>query len=658
MLFIITQILLFFVAVVFCFYFPGRFVLWFVKRPLAMLEDLFLSTVVGILFFTLLAYILSWLKLQIVLLPVLLLITFFTYKSKQRPFPAFDRKDRRAIVLVTIVSLIFSFTMILSGKFNDSISLVSIHNLDSMWHLALINELIANFPPDIPTFAGVPLRGYHFFFNFLIAMVSKILFLSPMMLFFQFFPLLLSFLWSTGVYVLMLSWSKDRSASLWAVFLTMFGGSFSFILLLQGHLGLSLDDAFGMTQPASSLVNPPFTISIIIVIASLFAMHKYITTREYGWLLPITLCVGLASMFKVYAGILLVGAFLLLVILEITKRRFFILLALLSTVLLFFSTYWVFTGKSGHLIFAPLWPTHKILADNITWYGYAEKQYTYARQGVIRKLIEIEAYGLFVFIIGSLGTRVVGIIMLIISFLRTRSWPSQFSFIIFAMTCASLLIPLFFIQSIKVFDIIQLTWYFLFFCSLFAAFGLVYIFRVRYPMVVKITLFILIVITTLPSAFEKYTVYLSSQNRVTISPQYLASLNYLNKKNSYNSTVLVLPPKDTLPNKKSLTKWYYSTSPQFVALANMKTFLLHDYYGFPGVDTDPRIAFLQEILVYTKKSPRANADKSKNIIKNGFKQYGISYIYSSYPLYAIESRQLARRVFQNEVGTIYKVYED
>lgn len=32
--------------------------------------------------------------------------------------------------------------------------------------MALINELKANFPPDNPGFAGVPLKGYHFFYNF------------------------------------------------------------------------------------------------------------------------------------------------------------------------------------------------------------------------------------------------------------------------------------------------------------------------------------------------------------------------------------------------------------------------------------------------------------------------------------------------------------
>src|SRR3989344_8155798 len=260
------EIILFLTAVTICFYLPGKFLFTKLKLSLDSPGNLFFPFVLGIMLFTLISYVFSWLKLEFVILPIFLIISFVTIKNKNWLPGRIDKLHRWPLIIVVVLSIIFSLSMLTTGVYGDSI----LYRRDDLWHLALINELKNNFPPDHPGFAGIVLKGYHFFYNFLLAKISNIFSISSLSLYFHHFPILIAFLWGVGVYSLMYKWSKKISVGLWAVFLSMFGGSFAFILRLRGHEGLSLDSAFGIQQSATSLINPPFALSIVIIIATLF----------------------------------------------------------------------------------------------------------------------------------------------------------------------------------------------------------------------------------------------------------------------------------------------------------------------------------------------------------------------------------------------------
>src|SRR5581483_6602557 len=390
----------------------------------------------------------------------------------KRSFPLnFRPKNIFPLIPIFIMSIIFSSTMLTSGQFVESIKFVGINQSDSFWHLSLINELKNHFPPDNPGFSGVALKGYHFFFNLLLAQISNSFNISPMSLYFHFFPLLFSLLWGSGVYVFVRRWTGNNNISILAVFLTLFGGSFSFILRLFGHPG-SLDDAFGITQPASSLVNPPFSISVIILIAFLFSLLQYFKSNNRGWLLPLVILAGSASMFKVYVGILIFSGLGTVMLLELLKKRFSFILVFFGALIIFLGTYGIFKDPTSRIFFDPLWSPNRVMEANLSWYGFAEKYDTYTKQGVIKGLLEIEFFALVVFIIGSLGTRIFGLIYFIPLFIKRKIKVTSFGIVLWVMTLVSILVPLFFIQSGKVFEMIQMTWYFLFLTSIIASLGL------------------------------------------------------------------------------------------------------------------------------------------------------------------------------------------
>ena len=652
----LLEIVIFIISVLVCFYLPGKFLLNRLKLVLVSPEDLFLPFVLGIMIFTLISYILSWLKLEILILPLFLIIDFFAIKSRKCLPSAVDKIHKGPLFVVAILAVVFSLSMLTSGIYGDTIK----YGRDDLWHLALINELKNNFPPNNPGFAGVSLKGYHFFYNFLLAKISNIFFISPLSLYFHYFPLFISILWGLGVYSFMYKWSKKISVALWAVFLTQFGGSFAFILRLRVHENLSLDSAFGIQQPATALINPPFAISIIIVISALFTIYQYIESKKKAWFIPLSLFIGLATMFKVYAGIILVGGFILFSIIEIIrKRNYSILISLFAVGILFAVTYGIFRDPSSTLIFAPLWAPHSVLTDNMSWYGYAEKMYTYTKLSVIKGIIETELYALYVFLFGNLGTRLIGLLLLSALILEKHKAPSFFAFTILIMTLISILIPLFFIQSGKVFEIIQMGWYFLFFISLFTAFGFHVLFNLVGSKLIKTVLFAIIIVLTLPSAYEPYKGYFDSIGSYgsSLSSDYFKAMQFLKLQGNYNDTVIEIPDKDTKATVKDIMRWYGSSSPAIVAFGNKRGYLNNEYIDFAGVDIAPRIDFIRKVILFNSIFPNDSSEyrRFQEEVRQGFKKNKISYIYSPYPLVFVTNTTYIHKVYENQSAVIYKI---
>lgn len=651
----IFEVILFVFSFLVCFYIPGAFFVSKLKYKVTFLEGIFLSSTLGLLIFTLVAYVLSWSRLTILLLPIFLALDFFAIKSKSLLPGKFKKKYIPPLVFIIIFAILFSIPLILNGVYGDTIR----YGRDEVWHLALINELKVNFPPDNPAFAGVPLKGYHFFFNFLLAKVSSVFYISPLSLYFHFFPLMLAVLWGLGVYTLMVSWTKKNAAGSWAVFLTMFGGSFGFIIKLQGHPKFDINSGMGIMQPVTSLVNPPFAISIVILLSVLFSLNQYLITRKKVWLFPIVLGVGLVSMFKVYAGIILIGGLMVLAFFEVIRRRFEMLITLGLSGVLFLVTYWVFRDPTSRLIFYPFWAPHNVLIDQFPWYGYTEKQYTYSKLSVIRGLVEIEAYAFAVFIFGNLGTRFVGILASAFYLLKKRKLPSLFALTLFVMTLVSFLIPLLFIQSGKVFEIIQMAWYFLFFSSLFASIGFAYLFSFKEKKIIKIVLIGVIIMATLPSAYSSFAGIFASTplNGESLSSPYHKSMKFLQKQGDYNQMVLEMTSLDYGKKYVDIERWYGNSSPAIGAFSNKRSFLNNEYIEFYGADIRPRILFLQKLLIFSvlpKSSSKYESMKEEiegELIKNK-----IIYIYSPYPLNSFKAIPYIRQIYQDGGIRIYEVF--
>ncbi len=645
------ELLVFLLFIIICLYLPGKFYINRLKLKLKSPDDIFYSIAFGLVGFLSLAYLFSWMKLEILLLPVFLIIDYFSITKGVWMINKLDKKQQIPFLAVLFLSLVFSVSMLTTGKFGENI----IYRHDDLWHLALINELKAHFPPQNPGAAGTVLKNYHFFYDFVIAKVSDIFFISPISLHFHLFPVLISLLWGFGVYCVTLRWRKSQAVSLWAVFLTMFGGSFSYILVFQGH-SLSLDNGLGIAQAALSLYNPSFALSIIFLLFALFSLREFLVIREKKWLVPLSVALGFMAMVKVYAAIIFLCGFFALTILELLRKRYILLIVWLPVAALFFATYWLFAGNAGHLIYYPLWGPRRLL-QSFAWYGYDEKIYTYAKQNVIKGILETESYGLTLFIFGNLGTRLIGLAVSLAVFLKRWVLPSLFSATILFMTAISFFVPLLFIQSGRVFEIIQMMWYFLFFSSLFAATGLAFLFTLKYPKSIKIILFFIIILATLPSAYENFKGYYQAFAAVqNINSPYFQTMHFLSGVGTYNSTVLEIPPQNIQPTDKSITDWYEKATPALSAFANKRSFFTNQFQDLPKNILQSRIQIVKNILTFINTPATSSAyAKVKAAFINEVSKNNIHLIYSSYEVQKFKSIGNMKIIYQNGSHTVYKI---
>ncbi len=644
---LIYNAIIFITAVFLCFYIPGRIAGSFLSLELDPLEESIFSISFGLILFTFIAYTFDTFHIFPVIYIFLFLGLFLIWKRKLFLQIKMQKEDKIALSIIFILAILFSYPMFLSGYYLNGIHLIGSNYFDASLHLSFINELQVQFPPQNPGFSGTQLHDYHFFSDYVLAKIIQIFHIDKIIAYFQLFPFLIALLWGTGTYLFMKRWINNRTAAVWSVFLTQFGGSFVFFIYFFGYSGLDLNSGFGMLQPGSSLVNPPYAVSIVLIIFGLFSLLMYLQTNKKGWAFPIILFFGLAAEFKVYAGIILFAGFFVLMILKVIKHQFHFVLIFLGMVIIFAMTYLKVVGKSGFLIFFPYWAPISVARANLKFLSYDNQMSTYEGFHMWHRIIWLQLKIFVIYLFGNIGSRIIGIVLLYFYPEKKKFFFTEFTLTVLCMLGISFFLPLFFIQSIKPFEITQMFNYFLFFVSLFSAIGLGAFFTKPFPLVMKCTVFIIVLLLLLPSDYEVYYNYLPTSFSSISAKEYQA-MKYLEQQESYSSTVLVLPEKQIFsPNYA----WIHSTNLFVPAFANKRGYLNDQNLTFPN-DISERGAFVESLAAIEDPSKGTKVSK-KEIIDSLHKNH-IRFIYSLYKLPVVEDIQI-KQIYVSKEAYIYKV---
>src|SRR3990167_2839260 len=192
----------------------------------------------------------------------------------KRQFQTLYQK-RHLTLLVLMGTIIWSSTMVKSGLIYDyGMGFWGPNGHDGIWHIALIKSLVRG-SWEMPVFAGEALRNYHVGYDLLLALISRMTRLNPILLYFQILPPLLALLIGILTYKFVLNWKDSKPQALWATFFVYFGGSFGWIvnLLRTGKLGG--ESMFWAQQGISTLINPPFALSLVIMLLGLICLSRY-----------------------------------------------------------------------------------------------------------------------------------------------------------------------------------------------------------------------------------------------------------------------------------------------------------------------------------------------------------------------------------------------
>ncbi len=654
----LIQILLAILFLIACFISLGTPFIWLIKKydnGLDDLEKITISATLGIVLFTLFAYISAWLHVRFLMYSLPLLGIWNIYKSKSF-FLNFKLGiiAKKFFLLVIIVGIIGQVAVNApSGlPYKDGIDFWSSHGHDGIWHLALMSEMHKNiFPFQNPELAGNRLQNYHFFVDLLMSEFSRLFMFSNLDIYFRFMPIVFSLLLGLSSFILVRGWSKKEIAGIWAMIFTYFAGSFGWIVYVPTHRSLGGESIFWVSQTQSVLGNPPHAAAFIIVSVFLFSLFKYLNLRKPFYFFLCVILGGSVIEFKVYAGVLILGGLLVIGISElIFKKLFQALFLFFATLLLSLIIYLPNSANSqDFLMWQPWWfiRTTVVATDRLNWLDLELRRQTYIAEHNYKRVIQLEATAFLIFLFGNLGMRFIGF-WTIFKQLKMNIFKDSFNLFFLSITTASFLIPVFFLQRGVAWNAIQFNQYFLllfgFIAGITMAEALSNLRSINLKVIIGLLVFLLMIPTQLGLLWQFY----SNHSLSKVSYQELQALSFL--KSQPEGVVLTMPfnrYERDIYKDPPVPIYSWSDTGYIPAFSSQRTLISdEEQVNIMGYKVD---RLLQE---------RKEAFESKDYQKiNDFiKKYNVGYIYLSWNQKIATDSSLinADLVFKNDNAKVYK----
>lgn len=466
----ITKYLLFLLIVILI---PGFLTAKMINRSLSFV--LFISFASGIVLFTLVSYIFSYINFYWGVYFYIFISSVLFFSKYKDNFSILKVKsfDFIAMIIIFFGAIFQSLPLIRSGWVYDfGVGFWGPLGHDGIWHQALIGQLISKVPPDNPIYSGSTLVNYHYFYDLFLAATYRVAQINILDLMYRFTPILFSILLGLGTYLLAQILFKSKKTSYICLYLVYFAGSFGWIVeyLREKHIGG--ESAFWMNQPVSFNLNPPFAISLVLVIAVLLLLRSYLQKNSYTNALLIILIAGTLIEFKVYAGLLVLLSLGFTSLVQLlVSRNLSLFKTLIGSGLLTLAVFLPQNSKSSELlVFSPFWFVHSMVefSDRVGWQRLSQARAAYFERGEWLKYFLAEALAFAIFVLGNLGTRFIGLLS-IITFVKRKMYQDYFYLFLFSITFLSLVIPTLFIQKGNPWNTIQFGYYFLYFLAILAA---------------------------------------------------------------------------------------------------------------------------------------------------------------------------------------------
>jgi len=481
------------------------------------------------------------------------------------------------LFLIILGSLSWSIPMVKSGLvYPFGMGFWGANAHDGLWHVALINQL-AKFSLKNPVFSGAQLTNYHFGFDLLAALIHRLSGIPVINLYFQFFPPLLAAIIGILVFRLVKKLFGSRSA-FWATFFVYFGGSFGWLVSLIRDKSLDGESLFWANQAVSSLINPPYALSILILLLGLNLLADFQRDSQPAKLFLTSLVWGILISIKVYAGLIVLGGLAILtaylLVFKKSQSRSFLKLFLL-TLIISLAVFLPFNPQaSGLLVFQPFWFIRSMLfaQDRLFFPKLENARQVYLANHYWLKWFLAEALGLAIFLIGNLGTRFIGLFSW--QFCLNFKKPDELKLLLFFMTVISPLGCLLFIQKGNPWNTIQFFYYTQFFLAIFSGVALAKFLENREKVAYRLVGSVLVVALTLPTTIASLkNNYLPGRPPARISFPELEALDYLRKQPE--GIVLTYPFVGGTGEFFTAPKpvYAYETTGYVSALSNKPTFL-------------------------------------------------------------------------------------
>ncbi|QQG42211.1 MAG: hypothetical protein HYV90_02745 [Candidatus Woesebacteria bacterium] len=544
------------------------------------------------------------------------------------------------LTVLTILGVIFQgVAMFRSGwLYNYGVGYFGPLARDGVWHEALAGQLNKSIPPVNPGLAGQVLTNYHYFFDILVAKISQFTFFSPQFLIYRLFPVIFSILLGIGTYKLANILFKDKKTGLWAVFFAYFASSFGWIVSLAKHQPLAGESAFWANQPVSMNLNPPYAISLVIIIFSVILLDLYLKKPNFlkGFILSIA--IGSLVGFKAYAGAICLGALFVLTLKKIFfDKNFSLLPVFIFSASVFTIIYLsISKGAAGLVGFQPLWLIDTMIdaGDRVGIPNFTARRFAYLGGQKWLHFGLIEIIGLSIFFIGNLGTRIVGLWGF-----SKKFFKEDLHLFIFLVMGVSIIPTLLFVQKGNPWNIIQFFYYFLYFAGLYAANSIK-----KFP----VFLMVAIVLITPISSIATFRSWLYPNPPAYLSGMEYTALKYLSTQ--ADGTVLKHPfDRDMRGKFKDPYPLSVYADNSYVSAYSGKSVYIED--------VEQQIILNTDYETRVKNADRFFVEKDLKWSSKFLKDNDIRYVYlpKIYQLPMAEEEYPIKKIFENNAVNIYKV---
>ncbi len=643
---VLFNIIKFAVFFVFAFLVPGLILTRNINK--SSFQKFFLASIIGLVFLTLIFYLVSILKMKPLLYVYIFVNVVLFLKLKLFNLKS-TLKDLQSIGLfwgVIIAGTIFqTIPTFKSGlEFPYGLGFWGPNTHDGVWHISLINQLVKQVPPENPIYSGLILKNYHYFYDLLIAGANYLTAISIPDLLFRYFPVLFSLSLGIGSFYLVQNLFKNKVATFFSLYLIYFAGSFGWIVefIKQRHLGG--ESAFWVNQAISFNLNPPFAISLIIIIVLLQLLPLTEKLTKMTFLINSVL-IGCLIAFKSYGGVLILGTVFIIGVWNLIRKKD---LSFLSCFIgggiisagLFLSN---FEASRPLLMVAPFWFVNSMIdsPDRVGWTRLSLMRMVGQSQGPYLKFIAAETISLLIFIFGNLGLRFLSFGV----FFRLKKVANNSTFIfITVFSFLSALIPTIFIQAGNPWNTIQFIYYYLYTAALFSGVVIAYILS-RVPKIIGLIIILIVLILSPINSIVTASGYIPSNPHAFISEKEIEALKFLS--NQSDGTVLTYPYNEKLKNEIA-EPWpllaYDSTA--YVSAFSKKISFLEDISQNQILLTD----YKKRLVIASDFFLSPEAQQLKILEENRLKYI---YIPKVFQVSLDETNQI-KKIFENEEVLIYK----
>lgn len=653
--------LLFILFILFFIVFPADFILrsfkttvhddWLVKIGLVMITGIVLVTM-----FTLITGLLNIPIWSVWIFPLFTFVMFISQITKKN-HKILAKKNIRTgkeiyILLIILAGVICQCVSLFRGGWQTESGFVypSIH--DNMWNIAIINELLKHIPPANPAISGEVLKNHHYFYLLFLAVINYITKIDISDLYFRFGPVTVSFVYGTGLYAVTKIFSKKYLTQLLAVLFGYFSGNFAYLGVIFVSKGFDWKgNTFMIDQPFDQIFNPYSVLGFALMLFAVYCINNFLIQKvqNTGLLAVTSLIIGSSYGFKSFGGIILIFSvfisFIISVFLKLNIKFFY---PLLLSAFIFMMVFFLITDlKSAGMHFYPGWILTDMMTgkDKLNLPYFAGVENYYFQIGNEPGFMKIKIIELMIYIIGNLGTRILGLFYLI--YLLIKSFFSKdrkyFAVLFLVFTCCitSLGIPLLFNLGGNAHNIVQFSPYSLVFLGLFLglATGDLY-YKIRGSKHITLAfLFVFISIMLSVPVNVKNILGKITPEGDTVTVNEMNAIKYL--RSSDKSGLILLNYKQ------------FQYDPVYIAALSGKSIYLGSpgYARQTGVNPDEKIGKADNIYYKTTDLNFLNNAKISYIYLRKEKYYKITFS----NLMGASNSRLLQKVFENDEIVIFSV---